>query len=243
MDKIFTSKATTLKILKNKLRKSKVEKLYNFTVIEWTTEPNKILERISSTFTSNQIIIRSSALDEDSWESSQAGYYESILNVNTRSKKLISQAINSVINQTYKNWQLYIIDDGSSDNSMQIINKFINLKKVKIIKLHKNKGPAFCRNYGMRISKAKYISFIDSDDIWFDQKLENQIDFMESNNFNFTYTDYVPFFQNNGEKKFKNRTFIKDFFNYEMFTKNSSINTTTMIINRSILVNHRLYNQ
>ena len=45
--------------------------------------------------------------------------------------------------------------------------------RVKIIKLHKNKGPAFCRNYGMRISKAKYISFIDSDDIWFDQKLEN----------------------------------------------------------------------
>ena len=103
MDKIFTSKATTLKILKNKLRKSKVEKLYNFTVIEWTTEPNKILERISSTFTSNQIIIRSSALDEDSWESSQAGYYESILNVNTRSKKLISQAINSVIKSYKKN--------------------------------------------------------------------------------------------------------------------------------------------
>ena len=151
----------------------------------------------------------------------------------------LEEAINSVINQTYKNWQLYIIDDGSSDNSMQIINKFLNSKKVKIIKLHKNKGPAFCRNYGMRISKAKYISFIDSDDIWFDQKLENQIDFMESNNFNFTYTDYVPFFQNNGEKKFKSRTFIKDFFNYEMFTKNSSINTTTMIINRSILVNHR----
>ena len=153
--------------------------------------------------------------------------------------KYLEEAINSVIAQTYENWQLYIIDDNSTDNSLQIIDKFSNLKNIKIIKLYKNKGPAFCRNYGMRISKAKYISFIDSDDIWFKQKLEKQIYFMESNNFDFTYTDYVPFFQNNGEKKFKGRTFIEDFFNYKMFTKNSSINTTTMIINRSILENHR----
>jgi len=84
----------------------------------------------------------------------------------------LEEAINSVINQTYKNWQLYIIDDGSSDNSMQIINKFLNSKKVKIIKLHKNKGPAFCRNYIIRISNSKYISFIDSDDSWINNKLE-----------------------------------------------------------------------
>jgi len=153
--------------------------------------------------------------------------------------KYLEEAINSVIAQTYENWQLYIIDDNSTDNSLQIIDKFSNLKNIKIIKLYKNKGPAFCRNYGMRISKAKYISFIDSDDTWVNNKLEKQIYFMESNNFTFTYTDYVPFFENKGEKKFKKRTFLKDFFNYEMFTKNSSINTTTMIISRSILAYHR----
>ena len=102
-EEIFTSKAATLKILKNKLRKSKIEKLYNFTVNEWITDPNRILGIISKTFTSHQIIIRSSALDEDTWESSHAGYYESILNVNTKSKKLISQAINSVIKSYKKN--------------------------------------------------------------------------------------------------------------------------------------------
>ena len=93
--------------------------------------------------------------------------------------KFIEEAINSVISQTYKNWNLYIIDDHSSDNSIEIIKKFSNLKNVNVIKLKKNKGPAFCRNYIMRISKSKYISFIDSDDSWINNKLEKQISFME----------------------------------------------------------------
>jgi len=153
--------------------------------------------------------------------------------------KFIEEAINSAINQTYKNWNLYIIDDHSSDNSEEIIDKFSHLKNVTIIKLYKNKGPSFCRNYAMRISKSKYISFIDSDDSWLSNKLEKQIAFMEKFNLSFTYTDYTPFFESFGKKKIKTRTFLKDHFNYETFIKNSSINTTTMIIARPILSSHR----
>ena len=54
-------------------------------------------------------------------------------------------------------------------------------------------GPSFCRNYAMRISKSKYISFIDSDDIWEKEKLYNQLNFMIKNKYNFTYTNYTPF--------------------------------------------------
>jgi glycosyltransferase involved in cell wall biosynthesis len=100
-------------------------------------------------------------------------------------------------------------------------------------------GPSFCRNYGMRISKSKYISFIDSDDIWKNSKLEEQINFMEKYNLSFTYTDYTPFFQNNEKKYYKKRTLLKDKFDFNGFVKNSSINTTTMIIKRSILDTHR----
>ena len=153
--------------------------------------------------------------------------------------KFIEEAINSVISQTYKNWNLYIIDDHSSDNSIEIIKKFSNLKNVNVIKLKKNKGPAFCRNYIMRISKSKYISFIDSDDSWINNKLEKQISFMEEKKLTFTYTDYTPFFESNGKKRYKRRTFLKKYLNYETFIRNSSINTTTMIIDRSILENHR----
>ncbi len=153
--------------------------------------------------------------------------------------QFIEEAINSVIFQTYKNWKLYIIDDHSNDNSLEIIKKFSNLKNINIIKLQKNKGPAFCRNYIIRISNSKYISFIDSDDSWINNKLEKQISFMEEKNLTFTYTDYTPFFENNGKKRYKRRTFLKKHFNYETFIRNSSINTTTMIIARSILGNHR----
>ena len=158
---------------------------------------------------------------------------------NYNKAEFLEEAVNSVITQTYKNWHLYIIDDNSSDNSEEIIDKFSNLKNITIIKLQKNKGPSFCRNYALRISKSKYISFIDSDDSWLSDKLEKQINFMEKHNLSFTYTDYTPFFENFGKKKIKKRTFLKDHFNYRTFIRNSSINTTTMIIARSILGTHR----
>ena len=162
-----------------------------------------------------------------------------VIITNFNKADFLEESINSVIEQTYKNWTLYIIDDNSNDNSIKIINKFSDLKNIKIVKLSKNKGPSFCRNYGMRISKSKYISFLDSDDKWTREKLAKQIDFMEKNNYYFTYTDYTPFFEKNKKKKFKKRTFIKSFFDYDSFIKNSSINTTTMIIARSILGTHR----
>ena len=147
----------------------------------------------------------------------------------------VEEAIDSVVNQTFKNWHMYIIDDNSNDNSWSVIKKFSNLHNVTHVRLNKNMGPSFCRNYGMRISKSKYISFIDSDDTWKSNKLEKQINFMEKNNLDFTYTDYIPFFQINKKKNYKQRTFLKDTFNFNTFIKNSSINTTTMIIRRSIL--------
>ena len=161
---------------------------------------------------------------------------------NYNKSEYVEEAINSVINQTYKNWHLFIIDNGSTDNSLRIINKFSNIKNVKIIALKKNEGPAFGRNYGMRISKSKYICFLDSDDGWAKDKLEKQISFMEKDNLNFTYTDYTPFFEKNGKKKFKKRTRLKNYLDYKTFMRNTSINTTTMIISRSILGIHKFKN-
>ena len=154
---------------------------------------------------------------------------------NYNKAEFLEEAINSVITQTYENWNLYIIDDHSGDNSGEIINRFSHLKNVNVIKLYKNKGPSFCRNYGMRVSRAKYISFIDSDDTWMQNKLEKQIFFMEKNNLNFTYTDYTTFFEKNGKKTIQRKIPLRDYFDYKTFIKDSTINTTTMIIARPIL--------
>ena len=149
----------------------------------------------------------------------------------------LKEAIDSVISQTYKKWNLYIIDDCSSDQSNEVINEFRKENKIKYIKLKKNKGPSFCRNFGIRISNSNYISFLDSDDYWVKDKLENQFNFMNKNNLSFTYTDYIPFIQKGHNKKFLKKTSLKDSFNFNEFTLNSSINTTTMIIERSIIKN------
>jgi len=148
----------------------------------------------------------------------------------------LDECINSVLKQSYENWKLYIVDDCSNDNSAEILNKYANKNKINIVILKKNKGPSFCRNLGIRISKAEYIAFLDSDDYWSKDKLKNQIAFMLKSNFQFTYTDYTSFFMKNNLFK---KTNLKESFNFKEFTRNSSINSSTMILTRKIIKTHK----
>jgi teichuronic acid biosynthesis glycosyltransferase TuaG len=161
--------------------------------------------------------------------------YVDVILPNFNKEKYLKEAIESVINQSYKYWKLYIIDDCSDDNSINILNNYKNYKNIIIKKLSKNKGPSFCRNLGLRISSAEYVAFIDSDDYWTQNKLSSQISFMIKNNYKFTFTDYTPFLELINEKKFLKSTNINNKFNLEKFTLNSSINTTTMILSRLII--------
>jgi len=135
----------------------------------------------------------------------EKNYSVDVILPNYNKSKFLEESINSIINQTFKNWHMYIIDDHSTDDSWQIIERFSNLNNITKIKLKKNMGPSFCRNYAMRISQSKYISFIDSDDTWENDKLEKQINFMEENDLSFTYSDYTPFFQKHEKKIYKKK--------------------------------------
>ena len=167
------------------------------------------------------------------------GPFIDIIMPNYNKAEFISEAVDSVVKQTYKNWYLYIMDGGSTDSSLQKLSKFSKIKNIRIISFKRNKGPGFSRNYGMRISNSKYISFLDSDDGWSSDKLEKQLNLMRKNQYNFTYTDYTPFFQNKGKKIFKQKTNLKSKLNFNEFIKNTSINTSTMIIERSIVKTHK----
>lgn len=109
--------------------------------------------------------------------------------------KFIGKTINSVINQTYKNWELLIVDDCSTDNTEEVI-KNINDKRIKFFKNKINSGAAISRNLALRMSKGKYIAFLDSDDLWVNEKLERQIKFMKENNYYFSYTNYIEIDEN-----------------------------------------------
>ena len=120
----------------------------------------------------------------------------------------------------------------------KIIEKFKKNKKIKIFFLKKNYGPGYCRNIGLNKSKSNLVAFIDSDDFWKKNKLDLQIKFMKRNKLQFTYTDYITFYQI-GKKKILGKSKVVKFLNFNSFTKNTSINTSTMMINRKLIKNVR----
>lgn len=115
----------------------------------------------------------------------------SIITPAFNSEKFITETIMSVLNQTYQDWEMIIVDDCSTDKTAEIILSFQE-KDSRIIYLRNeiNKGSAFSRNLALRKAKGKWIAFLDSDDVWHPEKLEKQIKFMTENNCHFSYTNY-----------------------------------------------------
>ncbi len=150
---------------------------------------------------------------------------------NFNSSDSIKETIKSIIDQTFRNWKLIIVDDCSDKKTKTILKKFSKNKKIKIFWLKRNKGAGYCRNYAIKKSKSPYLAFIDSDDIWKKDKLETQLRFMENNNYLFTYTNYETF-----GKKIRFITPAKE-YDFKKFINDTSICTSTMIVKRNILKN------
>jgi len=116
----------------------------------------------------------------------------SIITPMFNSERFIVSTIKSVQEQTYQNWEMIIIDDGSTDGSIKLVRTYLNNdKRIQLISLEKNQGPAKARNEGIKMACGRYISFLDSDDLWHPNKLIKQIKFMKINNYNFTFTSFA----------------------------------------------------
>lgn len=105
--------------------------------------------------------------------------------------QFIEESIQSVLNQTMRDWELQIVDDCSTDGTSDIVKSYMN--KYENIYYHcfsENRGPAAARTEAIRRARGKYIAFLDSDDIWLPQKLEKQIAFMKKNGAKFSCTAY-----------------------------------------------------
>lgn len=114
----------------------------------------------------------------------------SIIMPSYNTDKFIAKSINSVLNQTYKNWELIIVDDCSTDKTDEVVDSFLQDSRIHYFKNDKNSGAAVTRNRAIREAKGKYIAFLDSDDLWDPNKLEKQIAFMQKNNIQFSYCCY-----------------------------------------------------
>lgn len=118
----------------------------------------------------------------------------SIVMPNYNKGSFIQEAIESVLNQSYKNWELIIVDNGSTDISHKIINKYRNEdRRIKYFECQSLKNPGAVRNKGLSHATGDFLAFLDSDDLWLPEKLEKQLDYMTQQNATIctTYTQII----------------------------------------------------
>lgn len=156
-------------------------------------------------------------------------------------EQYIAETIESVVSQTYKNWEMLIVDDCSTDNSRDVVRRYENKdNRIKLIESISNfGGPARPRNIGVENASGEYVAFLDADDLWMKEKLELQIAFMQENNLNFSSTDMQTINENNG-----NITVGNKFNNYlrrkaekgtiEYLIRENYIATSSVILKRKV---------
>lgn len=103
------------------------------------------------------------------------------------SSMYILETLDSVFNQTYQHFEIILIDDASTDNTLQCLP---NDSRIKIIQLSKNSGSAVARNEGIKVAKGKYLTFLDADDIWFTNFIEKSIQTIKTTKINFVFASY-----------------------------------------------------
>ncbi|WP_330413227.1 sugar transferase [Dorea formicigenerans] len=140
-----------------------------------------------SEYEKNQYIAKKILSGEDAIERIEG--LVSVIMPSYNTAPYIEETIQSVLNQTYTNWELIIVDDCSTDNTDEVLET-IKDDRIRYFKNEKNSGAAVSRNKALREAKGQWIAYLDSDDLWMPEKLEKQIRFMEENGYIFSYTNY-----------------------------------------------------
>ena len=150
------------------------------------------------------------------------------------SAKFVTQAIDSVLEQTYKSWELIIVDDASNDNTIKIVENFsAKHPRIKLIKLTANKGPGFCRNKATEFAQGNFIAFLDSDDMWSKEKLLTQLNFMLNLNCAVSFTSYIHIDETG--KLLAKRVRAMETLTYKKQFRNNYIGNLTGMYNATVL--------
>ena len=145
----------------------------------------------------------------------------------------IEETINSIVSQTYPNWEMIIVDDCSTDNSVELVKAFIKEdNRIKLFSLKENSGTGVARNYSIKHASGRFIAFCDSDDQWKPEKLEKQIDFMLRNNLALSFSNYEVIDEDNnliGEVKAPEKV------TYKLMLRNNYIGCLTAMYDTNIV--------
>ena len=155
-----------------------------------------------------------------------------------KSEKFIKKTISSIINQTYRKWEIIIIDDENSYISSKVLKDLKN-KKIRIFTNKKNIGVAMSRNLGILKAKGSFIAFVDSDDLWHKNKLLKQVNEMKKKNYNISYTSYGAF------ENFKYLNYQVPAINtldFDFLVKSNPICCSSVVVKKKILKNIKFPN-
>lgn len=149
-----------------------------------------------------------------------------------KKKEFIFNCINSILKQTYKNFEIIIVNDECSDDSRLILKEIVNLdSRIKVINNRNNLGPGLSRNIGIKKSKGKFLAFIDADDEWCSGKLKSQVHFMTLKKKLFTHTSY---FIINNQNKLIGKFNVKKFIKYKDLINSCDIGLSTVMVSSKI---------
>lgn len=163
----------------------------------------------------------------------------SIITPAYNSEKYISDCIDSVLNQTYENWEMIVVNDKSSDKTQEIVESYTNIdSRIRLINLSENSGAAVARNTALDAAKGRYVAFLDSDDRWKKNKLELQLEFMNNHTYGFSFTsyEYILDENNNTHKLFP----VPVSLSFSQALKHTVIGCLTVIIDKEIIGDFRM---
>lgn len=165
----------------------------------------------------------------------------SIITPTYNSENFIKSTIDSVLNQSYKNWEMLIVDDFSSDRTNDIIKKFVHDDdRFMHIKLKENSGAAVARNIALERARGDYIAFIDSDDLWLPDKLKLQIQFMNMNKCAVCCTSYSLI---NGKGEDIDKIIeVRNKLNLSSYLKDTRVGFSTVLVDKRIVGDFKMMN-
>lgn len=156
-------------------------------------------------------------------------------------EKFIEKSVLSVIEQTYKNWELIIVDDYSKDNTLKKINKYLRMDaRIRLIKNDSNKGVSYSRNIAIDRSLGQWVAFLDSDDIWEKEKLEIQMNFANLKNAEFIFTG-SKFINENGSP-YKGIFEVPSIVTFNELKKHNCISCSSILIKKILIPKEKFIN-
>ncbi len=156
--------------------------------------------------------------------------------------KYVEDTVMSVVNQSYENWELLLVDDGSTDGSSETIKKLERedtTHRIKVLLPNEHGTAARARNYGLQHASGRYIAFLDADDLWEKDKLKKELAFMREKDAGFVFTGY-EFADANGVGLGK-IVKVPDTLNYRQALKNTTIFTSTVLLDTQAVDKKLIY--